>query len=118
MKYKQLKLIYEKLYALSLEVKEKIDKKFYHDIMPILQRKNSLLTNLQQTKKILKEKEYPEFIKELENKLKNQELENIKRLDKLKNELKIKKNKLNKDIKLMSAYSQKEYSPKIVDISE
>lgn len=118
MKYKQLKLIYEKLYTLSLEVKNQIDQECYNDIAEVLKRKDSLLANLKQTRQVLKEKEYPEFIKEIEEKLKKQELSNIKRLQSIRDNLRVEKKKVNKDIKLLSAYSSTDTASKIIDVIE
>lgn len=119
MSYKQLELVYEKLYAISLEIKKQIEEKDYNEILSTINKKDMLINQLNQTKKILtNQSEVPDFIKEMESKLNQQELDNMEKLEKARNELKNELNKLNKDIKLVSAYSQNDGASSIIDITE
>lgn len=118
MQYKQLQLIYEKLYAISLEENEMISQKQYASINQTSDRKNKLINQLNQTMKILKEQSTPDNIEELKNKFINQEKENIENLKNNKITATLELNKLTKDLKLITAYSQKTPSANMVDIQE
>lgn len=118
MQYKQLQLIYEKLYAISLETSEMFSEKQYDSIIKSLEKKDKLIKKLYQTMKILKSESIPEHIEELKNKFLNQEQKNIEDLKNIQFSAKIELNKLTKDIKLISAYSQNIHTASMVDIQE
>ena len=118
MDFSQLELLYQKLYALSIEIKENIENKDYNNLLPLINRKDPLISNIQQLKKELQSLEIPQELKELEEKINLQELENIQVLEKNKEEVKYELKKLNKDIRLVSAYSQNENISSIIDIKE
>lgn len=118
MEYRQLELIYEKLYAISLETNEMINSRQYNNIVKSSEKKNKLISQLQLTIKSLKPENLPEHIESLKNKFLNQEKENIENLKTISTSTKVELNKLTKDLKLISAYSQNTNSPSIVDIQE
>ena len=118
MDFHQLELIYKKLYAISLEIKEHILNKDYDTILSIIGRKDPLINQLNQTKKTLDKENIPDFIKNIETKIQKQELENMQNLEKIRDELKKELSKINQDTKILSAYSQNESRSSIIDITE
>lgn len=120
MDYNQLKLLYEKIYAISLEIETLTDANQYEDLLPTATRRDKLIQQLEQVKHSLNvtEEEYPDEIKEIVNILKIQELKNMERLELIKAEIKKEMEKTNKENKIISAYAPNIEASSIIDIRE
>lgn len=119
MEYNQLKLLYEKIYTISLEIRALIESGHYDDILLTASRKDKLLAQLEEVKNGLpEENEWPSEIKEMFNKIKLQELENMEKLEAIKGDIKKELEKISKENRLTSTYSPIIQESTIVDIRE
>lgn len=119
MEYNQLRLLCEKIYTISLEIQALIESGQYEDILSTASRKDKLLMQLEEVKNGLpEENEWPSEIREMFNNLKNQELKNIENLEISKSEIKKELERISKEDRLASAYSQTIQESTIVDIRE
>lgn len=115
---RQLKLVYEKLCNVSLEINTAIQKQHYHDFPALISRKEQLLKYLKQMHKQNKDYKLTQDILVLKNKLEEQELKNIELFKTIKDGVKQELERVIKDAKFQSAYSQHEMESVIVDIRE
>lgn len=120
MSYRQMELLYEKIYNISMEINRYIETEDYELILPAVNRREQMSVQLSQMLKQLPDKQdYPETIKEYMRKLKTQELKNMENLVEIKNKIKFELDKMNKDSKLLAAYIQNDViDSKMVDITE
>lgn len=121
MDYNQLKLLYEQIYTISLEIETLINENKHEEIMATATRRDKLLLQLEEVKGSFDATEkYPDEILELLNALKAQELKNMERLEQIKDEIKKELDKTNKENKILSAYSPSTTmeTSSIVDIRE
>lgn len=119
MDYNQLKLIYEKIYSMSLEIENLIDTNNYEELLPTVTRRDKLTLQLEDVRKSFpKVEDYPAELQELIATLKAQELKNMERLELLKQGLRKELEKVNKNTKIMSAYAPNTAESSIIDITE
>lgn len=119
MDYNQLKLLYEQIHTISLEIETLINENKYEELMPTITRRDKMITQLEEVRNSFPNAdEYPLEIKEILNTLKNQELKNMERLELSKNEIKTELEKINKENKLISAYSPITMESSMIDIRE
>lgn len=120
MDYNQLKLLYEKIYAISLEIDTFINTNQHEELLSTVTRRDKLIEQFEQVKNSLNvtEEEYPDNIKEIIEALKIQEIKNLERLELIKAELKKEMERTTKENKLLSAYSPSITTSSIIDIRE
>lgn len=106
MDYSQLKLVYEKIYNISMEIDTLILEHKFEEVPETVDKRDKLMEQLEQAKIALPDfDQYPDEIKQLVQKLKEQELKNIERLEVFKTWLRKELEKTTKKSKLVSAYS-------------
>lgn len=119
MDYHQLKLICEKVYNISLEIADLIEKKAYEEVLPIVSRRDNLSVQLgQMLKSVPNQDELPEDIKELILNIKNKEEKNLEQLVTIKQDLRKQLDQTTKSSKLISAYSNEIIGSSLIDIKE
>lgn len=119
MDFNQLKLLYEQIYSISMEIESLIDEKKFEELPHSVAKRDKLTELLSEMRKEdSNNANYPVEIQELIKNLDAQELKNIERLEKIKEELRKELEKTSKSSRLVSAYSQEIVGSNIVDILE
>ena len=120
MQYKQLTLLHQKIYNLSVEIQAAIEKKDYENITISISKREKLTQQLESFKDLMNDKDsMPQELRELREKLEKIENSNMKNLLAIRDDLKNELEKVNKEAKVVSAYSQEDIiKPNIIDISE
>lgn len=119
MDYRQLKLVYEKLYSTSLEIADIITKAEYNDLETTIRIREDLLKRLNQVRgNSYNESEFPQEIQDLMQNLEAQDTKNIEVLEKLREEVRLELQKTNQNRKLISAYEQPNTAQNMVDLIE
>lgn len=105
----KLKLLYEQLYEISIEIGQLIDRNSYDQLPAYLDIKDNVMSELEEILKEVKLKETDlSSFEVLCAKIRDQEQANITSLTGLKDTMKKELNKANKKTKLASAYSNVE----------
>lgn len=102
-----LEMIYNKLYELSVQIGQLIDRKIYSELITYMNRKDKLLKEAEEQISKLKGQEFnSDNLKEICTKYQKQELANIEALKAIKEDLKNELRKTSQSSKLLNAYAQ------------
>ena len=119
MDYNQLKLLYDQIYAISLEIANLIEEKIFDELPQTVSKRDKILELLSEIRKENPNtQDYPEEIQDLIKTLEAQEIKNIERLEAIKEALRKELEQTSKSSKLVSAYSQDTTEPSRVNILE
>ena len=101
-----LEMIYNKLYELSVQIGQLIDRKIYSELITFMAKKEKLLKEAEIEVKKLQGQEFKsDKLKEICIKYQNQEMANIEALKAIKEDIKQELTKTAQSSKLLNAYS-------------
>ncbi len=101
-----LEMIYNKLYELSVQIGQLIDRKIYSELITFMAKKEKLLKEAEIEVKKLQGQEFKsDKLKEICIKYQNQEMANIEALKTIKEDIKQELTKTAQSSKLLNAYS-------------
>lgn len=101
-----LEMIYNKLYELSVQIGQLIDRKLYTELVTFLAKKDKLLKDAEKIVQKLQGQNFnTEKLKEICQKYQNQEIANINSLKLVRDDIKKELTKASKDSKLLNAYA-------------
>ena len=101
-----LEMIYNRLYELSVQVGQLIDRKLYSELVTYMAKKEKLLKEAEIIVEKIKDTNFVTAkLTEICTKYQQQELANMKALKSIKEEIKKELTKTSKDSKLIQAYS-------------
>lgn len=104
-----LKLTYNRLYEISLQIGQLIDRQLYSELVTFMNKKDQILHESGVLIERLREKNVNvDSLTEICTKIQNQELANITALSTVRDDIKKELNKATKNTKLISAYSNTE----------
>ena len=101
-----LEMIYNKLYELSVQIGQLIDRKIYSELITFMAKKEKLLKEAEiEVKKLQGQECKSDKLKEICIKYQNQEMANIEALKTIKEDIKQELTKTAQSSKLLNAYS-------------
>lgn len=104
-----LEIVYKKYYEISLQIKELIERKLYNELAAFISKKEMIFQEAQVfVERIQKNNEDASRLAPLCQLIHNQEKENIELLSAIREDIKQEMRKINKNTKLMKAYSLSE----------
>ena len=104
-----LEIIYKKIYEISIQIRQLIDRKIYTELVTFINKKEQLFKEAAVLlEKIQENGEDTSRLEELCTMIKNQEQENIMVLTQIRDGIKKELNKTSKNSKLLNAYSHAE----------
>ncbi len=119
MDFNQIKLLYEQIFSISLEIENLINEKKFEDLPQTVSKRDKLTELLVQTSKNNTGlQDYPPELQELIKKLNAQESKNLTRLEAIREGLRKELEQTGKSSRLVSAYSQDIVGSNIVDVTE
>lgn len=102
-----LKIIYNKIYELSVQIETLIDKEIYTELVTFNNKKEDLINKSDKLlKKIIESKENTDCFKEICLKIHKQEQKNIEKLAKIKDSIREELKKTSQSNKILKAYTQ------------
>ena len=116
-----LEIIYKKLYEISMQIAQLIERELYSDLLGFIERKDQLL---QESAKLLDKvrahRESTDHLHELFRKFTEQEKNNIEALSKVRDKVEAELHKISADKKIVSAYFSPEenHQGNILDFRE
>ncbi|MDD3238078.1 MAG: hypothetical protein PHV37_08295 [Candidatus Gastranaerophilales bacterium] len=119
MDYKQITLLYEKIYNTSVQVKTCLEEEDFDTLENIIEIRNGLYSQLDKIAGLYKDLDsYPSDLKNLIEKIKILEKTNLDNLTKMHAETKQKLSNENKKDKILNTYQPQANKSRIVDIRE
>jgi len=104
-----LELIYKKIYEVSVQIAQLIDREIYSELVTFINRKEQLFNEAGELlEKVKSQNLDTSSLVDICTKIHHQEKANLISLNSVKNELKVELNKTSKNAKLISAYSNSE----------
>ncbi len=104
-----LELTYKKIYEVSVQIAQLIDRKIYSELVTYLNRKEQLFKEVEKyLKKVTENNEDTSRLVEICTKIQKQEEANIIALTSVRDDIKKELSKASKNTKLISAYSNTE----------
>lgn len=101
-----LEMTYSRLYELSVQIGQLIDRKLYSELITFMTKKEKLLKDAEElVQKLQNQKVNIEKLTEICTKYQNQEIANIQALTMIRDDIKKELSKASKDSKLLNAYS-------------
>ncbi len=105
-----LKMTYNRLYEISLQIGQLIDRQLYSELVTFMNKKDQILHEAGVLIEKLREKNVNvDSLTEICTKIQNQELANITALTSVKDDIKKELSKATKNTRLISAYSNAEF---------